>query len=94
MFKGQFKFKNSNGTPLTYKKGDVVVDQGKIYSCLRTTNKSPLQEKGSWKSTGLTEPYYGANPPLNPIENQLWITANGTSYVWYKDSNGFQWVAI
>jgi hypothetical protein len=93
MFKGQFKFKNSNGTSLIYKKGDVVVDQGRMYQCSRTTQKSPQQDKYSWFNTGLSEPYKGTNPPINPVENQLWINDSGVMYVWFKDSNGYQWIS-
>ena len=94
MFRGQFQFKNSNGTPQTYKKGDVVVDQGRMYSCKRTTQKSPQQEKSSWINSGLTEPFRGTNAPINPVENQLWINDLGIMYIWYKDFNGSQWIAV
>ena len=94
MYKGQFKFKNSNGSPLLYKKGDVVTDQGRMYFCKRTTFRSPQQDKYSWVNTGLTEPYRGTNAPINPVENQLWINDSGALYIYYKDINGFQWIAV
>jgi hypothetical protein len=94
MYKGNFKFKNSNGSKIRYLRGDLVVDQGRVYSCLKTTTNSPIQDKKSWSPTGLVEPYYGSEPPVNPIQNQLWIDENGKSYTWFKDTNGFQWVSI
>lgn len=94
MYKGQFKFKNSNGSPFMYKKGDVVVDQGRMYLCKRSTGNSPQQDKYSWTNTGLSEPFRGTNPPINPVENQLWINDSGTMYIYYKDSDSFQWIAV
>jgi hypothetical protein len=94
MYRGSFKFKNANGTPQTYKRGDIVTSQGRLFLCKKLTTQSPLQDKRSWQTTGLSEPFQGANPPINPIENQLWINGSGKMYVWYKDTNGFQWIEV
>ena len=94
MFRGQYTPQNSSGTPFVYSKGDDVLFQGKIYSCSYTTSLSPIQEPKSWKITGLSENYSGSNPPLNPIENQIWISDSGKEYVYYKDSDGYQWIEI
>jgi hypothetical protein len=94
MFRGQFKFKSSNGSKITYNIGDVIVEQGRTYECNKATNKSPLQDSSKWNLTGLTEPYKGDSPPLHPSENQLWMSSNGRLYIYFKDDNGFQWVAV
>jgi hypothetical protein len=92
MFRGKYKTKNQYGQPIFYQKGDAVLDQGKVYSCLVSTNFSPLQQPTSWKITDISNPYGGANSPINPIENQIWISDSGISYIYYKDSNGYQWI--
>lgn len=94
MFLGQFKFNSSNGSPKTYNLGDVVINQGRVYECKKSTVKSPTQDSGSWTPTGLTEIYNGENPPTKPVQNQLWVDGNGIMYVYYKDSDGFQWIAV
>lgn len=92
MFKGQFKSLKPNGTPNFYTKGDVVLDQGRVYTCLSNTTQSPLQNPESWSLSGLSEVYSGSTPPINPVENQSWLGDNGRLYIWLKDSNGYQWV--
>jgi hypothetical protein len=94
MFRGQFKFKTSNGSKKSYNIGDIVIDQGRIYECKKATLKSPLQDRLSWSQAGMSEVYKGVNPPVNPIENQLWMNSNGNMYIWYKDTDGFQWIAV
>lgn len=94
MFRGQFKFKNTNGTAYQYNIGDVVIDEGKAYECKKATTSSPLQDIGSWKFTGLLEIFKGTRPPVKAIENQLWLSDNGTLYIYYKDADGFQWVQV
>jgi len=94
MYRGSFKFKNSNGVPQTYKRGDLVLNQGQLFFCTQTTQKSPLQDKKKWQATGMSEPYYGENPPVSPKENQIWINSSGKTYIWYKDPNGFQWIEV
>ena len=92
MFRGNYKFKTANGAPVYYDKGDIIINQGKVYECTLKTNQSPRQSPSKWNITGLTEPYQGENPPVNPIENQLWVSSSGITYIWFKDSNGFQWI--
>jgi hypothetical protein len=94
MFRGQFKFKSANGSSLTYNLGDVVIDQGRAYECKKATTKSPIQDPISWSLTGMTEPYKGDSPPVSPVENQMWMSSSGILYMWFKDSNGFQWIQI
>jgi|688.fasta_scaffold558022_2 hypothetical protein len=94
MFRGQFKFKTTNGASIRYNLGDIVVEQGRAYECNTPTTKSPLQSPNKWTFTGLTEVFNSENPPINPIRNQIWVSGNGTQYIWYKDPNGFQWVEI
>jgi hypothetical protein len=91
MFRGNYKLKNSNGTNINYSNGDVILYQGKVYQCLNSTAKSPLQQPKNWKYTGNTEQFISENPPLNPKLGQIWIK-DGTSYVWYEDKNSSQWV--
>lgn len=93
MFKGKYKSKNQYGQPILYQKGDVILNQGKLFECLVTTNFSPLQEPKSWLMTNSSNAYSGSSPPLNPIENQLWISDSGIQYVYYKDTDGYQWIA-
>jgi hypothetical protein len=94
MYKGQFKFKNGNGVPLTYKSGDLVLNQGQMFVCTQTTQKSPQQDRKKWQATGLTEPFQGAIAPINPREGQLWMNTDGKMYIWYKDNDSFQWIEI
>jgi hypothetical protein len=94
MYKGQFKFKNTNGSQINYNSGDIVVEQGRAYSCVKPTYKSPLQAPTKWAFTGLTEVFNSVNPPIKPVENQIWVSGDGRQYIWYKDPNGFQWIEI
>ena len=94
MFRGQFKFKSPNGSSLTYNIGDIVIDQGRAYECKKATTRSPLQDQSSWSLTGMTEPFKGDLPPVSPVENQMWMSSSGILYMWFKDSNGFQWIAV
>jgi hypothetical protein len=93
MFRGKYKSKDEYGKPILYQRGDIILDQGKIYVCEKTTNLSPIQEKVSWKFSAVSNPFKGTNPPLNPVENQLWISDSGVQYVYYKDSDGYQWIS-
>jgi hypothetical protein len=92
MFRGNYKFKTANGSPVYYDKGDIIINQGKVYECTLKTSQSPRQNPSKWNTTGLAEPYQGENPPVNPIENQLWVSGSGITYIWFKDSDGFQWI--
>lgn len=92
MFKGQYKPRNNTGQPILYSRGDVVLNQGRVYECLQTTVESPLQSPASWKATGTDHPITSSSPPLKPIENQTWISTSGKQYIYFKDSNGSQWI--
>lgn len=92
MFRGKYQAKTSNGSPIYYAKGDLVVYQGKVYECLSNTEQSPLQKPDSWKYSYTTEPHQSDNPPLNPKENQIWVSGNGRTFIYYKDVDGFQWI--
>ena len=94
MYRGTFKYKNPNGSTVTYNVNDVVMYQGRQYLCLESTQSSPLQTPDNWKYTGISENFMSDTPPINPKENQTWISTSGRSYIWYKDENGFQWVEI
>ena len=94
MYRGQFKFRTPNGSQIMYNIKDIVIEQGRAYECQKYTSQSPLQKPSHWKATSLSEVYKGPNPPVNPIENQLWMADTGTLYIWYKDQNGFQWIQI
>jgi hypothetical protein len=94
MFRGQFKFKTTNGTPYEYNIGDVVIEQGRAYECKKSTTSSPLQDSASWSYTGLIETFKGSRPPVKAIENQIWLSDNGVLYIYYKDVDGFQWVQV
>jgi len=43
MFKGTYKEKNSDGTPVGYIGGDTIVYEGVLYQALFSTSESPLQ---------------------------------------------------
>ena len=92
MFRGKYKTKDQYGQPIFYQKGDVVLDQGKVFSCKISTNFSPFQQPESWNVTAISNPFHGVNPPLNPIENQIWVADTGIQYIYFKDSNGYQWI--
>ena len=70
MFRGNYKSKNDVGQPILYSRGDVVINQGKVYECLDSTVESPTQSPSKWKVTGVDHPITGSNPPIKPIENQ------------------------
>ena len=92
MFRGNFKFNSANGNKLMYSNGDVVLHQGKLYKSRATTQNSPLQAPKDWEFIALSEPFRGTNPPANPKENQIWISDDGVSYVYFYDGihiNGF-----
>jgi hypothetical protein len=91
MFKGNFKFKNSTGFPITYTKNDVVVYHGKVYQSKKTTQNCP-QDNSSWEYLSITEPYYGSQPPVNPKVNQFWVSNFGIMYVYTYDGSSYQWI--
>jgi hypothetical protein len=93
MFRGNYKYRNSSGFESIYAKDDVVLYQGKVYQSLKTTQQSPLQSPQDWKYVSLTEPYKGFEPPINPKENQIWISDSATTYIYFYDGNGYQWIA-
>lgn len=92
MFRGKLKLKNDQGQSVFYARGDVVLDQGKVFSCQQSTTESPLQAPSKWKLTGLNNPYQSALPPKKPIENQIWVSENGKTFIWYTDVDGSQWI--
>lgn len=91
MFKGNFKFKNASGFPITYSKNDVVLYHGKVYRSKKTTQKCP-QDNLTWEFVSLTEPYYGSLPPINPKQNQIWLSDSGKMYSYTYDGSSYQWV--
>ena len=93
MFRGKFKFKNSVGNPFIYSTGDIVVYQGKIYKSIETTEKSPMQSPKKWVYLNSSEPYRGSVPPINPKENQIWISDDGVTYIYFYDGNSYQWIS-
>jgi hypothetical protein len=92
MFRGKIKLKNNQGQPVFYSRGDIVLDQGRVYSCQESTIQTPLQAPKKWKLTELNSPYQGNIPPKKPIKNQMWVADNGRTYVWYSDDNSSQWI--
>ena len=94
MFRGQFKYRSATGTDITYSKEDVILYQGKVYKSLKTTQQSPVQSPQDWTYLNLSEPYKGSNPPINPKENQLWISDSAVVYIYFYDGSGFQWIQI
>ena len=94
MFKGQFKSINATGFPVTYGKNDKVLYQGKLYQAIESTQSSPLSAPQSWSYVSLSNPYHGSVPPIDPKENQIWISDSGISYIYYFDGNTYQWIAI
>lgn len=93
MFRGKFKFNSANGNKFVYSNGDMVLYQGKLYKSNTTTNKSPLQSPKEWEYISLSEPFRGSNPPANPKENQLWISDDGVTYIYFYDGNSYQWIS-
>lgn len=94
MFRGKFKFKNSSGASYTYNIGDVVLHQGRLYKAVKNTKNSPFQILSDWSFLSITEPYRGTYPPVNPKENQVWISDDGINYVYFYDGDTYQWIAI
>lgn len=92
MFKGEFRVRNSAGTPNTYSPSDIVFYQGKMYECMQATQHTPLQNPQAWKFTGSTVNTLSENAPLNPFHGQQWTSTNGKTYVWFEDPDGSQWV--
>jgi hypothetical protein len=92
MIRGEFQLKDSSGNPITYLIGDIVSYQGKVFKCVIPTHKTPLQKPDSWEFTGLMENTISDNPPLKPARGQIWTSSDGTSYVWFQDQDGSQWV--
>ena len=93
MFRGKYKYRNSSGFDLIYSKDDVVLYQGKVYQSVKTTQQSPLQAPQDWKYVSLSEPYKGSVPPINPKENQIWVSDSAITYIYFYDGNGYQWIA-
>ena len=94
MYRGTFKPQNALGVEAIYTPNDIVTYQGKLYRCNRVNKKSPLQDPSSWTYLNSTEPYKGSNPPVNPKENQIWISDSGISYIYFYDGNSYQWIAV
>lgn len=92
MIRGEYKVKDSSGNPTTYIIGDEVFYQGKLFKCVIPTHKSPLQKPDSWVFTGVTENTITENPPIKPFKGQMWTSSKGTSYIWFEDTDGSQWV--
>jgi len=94
MYNKTFKFRSTQGTPLIYKRGQQAVFEGKVYTCLQDTNKTPFQQPYRWNFYGLTEPFYSDTAPLKPYPNQVWISSAGIEYTYLNDGNSGQWVQL
>lgn len=92
MYRGQYKSTAPNGLPYYYVAGDTVLYQGRLYEAINPTQMSPIQSPLSWKFIGATENFIAENPPLFPVNGQVWISTAGRSYVWFNDPNGSQWI--
>lgn len=92
MYRGLYKQKSPNGTPITYMIGDKILYQGKVYVALNQTQKNPIQSPKDWKFTNITETYQGTTPPLKPVATQSWVSDDVVGYVYFQDENGGQWV--
>lgn len=93
MFKGEYKAKTAQGTPITYMIGDSVVYQGKVYTAINQTQKSPLQSSKDWQYVGLTEPVQSSSSPLLPEKNQFWIDQSNNLYI-RKDFTNPVWQQV
>ena len=96
-----WKIKDDNGI-ITYKKGDVVLKNGKLYSATRTTNvNSGSPEHGlkaGWEE--LTEERIhkysdSSTAPLDPFVGDEWLDlTTGNLYKYVEDGTSTQWVEI
>lgn len=91
MFRGEYKNKNFDGSPLFYKRGDSILFHGKIYEAKDLTVSSPIENSDIWLYKGLSEIYYSDNPPLNPKVGQVWLK-EGKYYSYFYDGNNYSWV--
>ena len=94
MFKGKFKYSNANGIILTYVNGDIVSYQGKLYKASQSTQQSPLQDPNSWSFLNNSEPFKNSLPPINPKENQIWVSDSGINYIYNFDGDSYQWISL
>jgi len=94
MYNKTFKFKNTQATPFVYRKGNQVVFEGKVYTCIQETSKTPFQNPNAWQFNNITETYYGDTAPLKPYPNQIWVSSTGIMYTYINDGNSSQWVQL
>lgn len=98
----KWKIKDDEGNLYKYRKGDVVLKNGKLYSAIRSTTVeqgSPEHgEKAGWKE--LTEDRIkryteSISSPLDPTVGDEWYdTTIGALFKYIDDGTSTQWVEI
>ena len=60
---------------------------------LYVSNTEVINSSGQWVGSPARSTYISSEPPLNPVEGNLWWDTDiGQLFVYYLDGNSFQWV--
>ena len=96
----KWKVKDEQGKYISYKRGDIVSKNGKLYLATRRTNVrhgSPEHgAKAGWKEyteNRITKYTDDSSAPLDPLIGDEWYdTSVGKLFKWVDDGNSTQWV--
>ena len=95
-FRGNYKFSDETGLPITYQRGDLVINNSRLYAASKTISGiSPeVGEREGWVMMGKAQNFFNDNtvPFAAKVGDEWMDSGTGRVYKYIQDDNGKHWV--
>ena len=94
-FRGEFNPSHTTGEPRTYRTGDRVLFEGKMFVAVDTIHGESPDNNSNWVGLGSTRVSYRNTQPQDPEVGDMWVNyANGRTYTFIDDGENKQFVEL
>lgn len=94
-FRGEFNPLHSTGEPRTYRTGDKVIFEGKMFVAVETIHGETPDSNSNWIGLGSTRVSYRNTRPQDPEVGDMWVNyGNGRTYTFIDDGETKQFVEL
>ena len=94
-FRGEFNPSHVTGEPRTYRTGDKILYEGKLFVALSTIQGESPDNNSSWVGLGSTRVSYRDTQPPDPKVGDMWVNSStGKFYTFIDDGETKQFVEL